>query len=73
MPPRQPEHFLEKGARDRFVEQPLPVLGEGAVIPDRIVHIQPDKPAVQQVVVDVLHELPFRADRVERLNQTGAQ
>ena len=34
---------------------------------------QPDNPAEEQVVVDLLHQLPFRADREKRLQQGRSQ
>ena len=59
--------------RDIAVEQPIPVLAEHGRIPHRIVRRQPDEPAEQQIVVELLHQLPFRAHRVERLQQQRAQ
>ena len=55
------------------VLQPLPVLGEGGRVPDRIVRRQSHEPAVQKIVVQLLHQLAFRADAVEHLQQQGAQ
>ena len=43
------------------------------MVPDGIVDAEPDEPAEQQVVVDLLHQLPLGAHRVERLQQRGAQ
>ncbi len=40
--------------------QPLAILGERRCIPHRIVRRQADEPATQQVVVQLLHQLPFR-------------
>ena len=42
-------------------------------MPDRIVGAQTDKPAEQQVVVQLLEQQPLRADPVERLQQRGQQ
>jgi hypothetical protein len=42
-------------------------------IPHRVLDAQPNKPAEQQIVVDPLNQLPFRADRIKRLQQQGAQ
>ena len=39
------------------------------MVPGRIVHPDPDEPAEQKVVFQPLHQLPFRADRIERLQQ----
>ena len=55
------------------VLQPLPILGEGGRVPDRIVRRQPDEPAIQKIVVQLFHQLAFRADAVEDLQQQGAQ
>ena len=60
-------------ARDIAVEQPVPVLAEHRRIPHRIVRREPDEPAEQQIVVELLHQLPFRAHRVERLQQQRPQ
>ena len=43
------------------------------MIPDGIVDAEPDEPAEQQIVVDLLHQLALGAHRVERLQQRGAQ
>jgi hypothetical protein len=53
--------------------QPLPVLGERRRVPDGVVRGEPNKPAIQKIIVELLHQLAFRADRVERLKQLGAQ
>jgi hypothetical protein len=39
------------------------------VVPDRIIDAEPDEPAEQQIEVEPLHQLPLRADRIERLQQ----
>ena len=41
--------------------------------PNRLVHREPNKPAEQQIVVHLLHQLAFRANRIERLQQQSAQ
>jgi len=53
--------------------QPVAVLGEGGRVPDRIVGRKPHEPAVQEIVIKLFHQLPFRADAVEHLQQQGAQ
>jgi len=55
------------------VLQPFPVLGEGGRVPDWIVRRQSNEPAIQKIVVQLLHQLAFRADAVEHLQQQGAQ
>ena len=41
--------------------------------PDRVVHAEPHEPAKQQVVIQLLHQLPLAADRVQGLQQQGPQ
>jgi hypothetical protein len=59
--------------RDIAVEQPIPVFAEYGRIPHRVVHRQPDKPAEQQIVVELLHQLPLRAHCIKRLQQQRSQ
>src|SRR6516225_115428 len=54
-------------------QQPFAVLREHRRHPDRLVDPEPDKPAVQQVIVELLHRLRLGADRVERLQQQRPQ
>jgi hypothetical protein len=54
-------------------QQPVAVLGVGRMIPDRVVDAEPDKPAKQQIVIELLHQLALGPDRVERLDQRAAQ
>jgi hypothetical protein len=67
------QHRGEKLRRHIAFEQPVAVLGERRGIPYRVLDAQPDKPAEQQIMVDPLDQLPLRADRIERLQQQGAQ
>jgi hypothetical protein len=71
--PRLGHHPIEKGARHLLAEQALPVLREHRGIPDRVVHLQAHEPAIQQVVVELFHQLPLAPDRVQHLQQQGAQ
>ncbi len=64
---------LQKLGHELLVEQPVPVLGERRRMPDRIVRVEADEPAEEQVVVQLLHEHPLRADAVDRLQQQGQQ
>jgi hypothetical protein len=43
------------------------------VIPDRVVDADADEPAEQQVELQPLHQLPLRADRIERLQEHRSQ
>ena len=54
-------------------QQAVPILGEGRRVPDRGVHRQPDEPAVEQIEVQLLHQLALAADGVEHLQQQGAE
>ncbi len=54
-------------------QQALAVFREHRGHPHRILHGQADEPAVQQVVLHLLHKLAFRAHAVEHLEQHGAQ
>jgi hypothetical protein len=51
------------------VEQALAVLGERRGVPRLVVELQADEPAEEQVVLELLDELPLAADRVEELEQ----
>ena len=53
----------------RIVEQATPVLADGRVMTDRIILFQTGKPAIQHVVVNLIHQLPLAADGVEHLQQ----
>ena len=63
------QHASEELGGDRALQQSVAVLGEHGHVLDRIVDAQPDKPAEQQVVVELLHQLPLGAHRVERPQQ----
>lgn len=39
-------------------------------VPDPRIHIEPDKPAKQQIAIHLLHQLPLSPDRKERLKQS---
>lgn len=53
--------------------EPLAVLGKDAGNPDRIVHGQANEPAIQEVVLGLLHELALRANAEEDLQEHRAQ
>ena len=54
-------------------EQAITILRETAVIPDLVIHVVANKPAIDQVVVNVLDQLSLGTNRVQGLNQAGAQ
>jgi hypothetical protein len=64
---------LQELLGDVGVEQAVPVLRVGRVVPHRIVNAETDEPAKQQVVVELLHQLALGANGVERLDQRAAQ
>ena len=49
------------------------VRAEYRLLPDRIAHLQARESAVQQVVIQLLHPLTFRADRGHRLRPARSQ
>jgi sulfur carrier protein ThiS len=63
------QHGFEELRGHVRIEQTVAVLGEGRVIPHGIVDSKPDEPAEQQIVADLLHQLPLGTHRVERLQQ----
>jgi hypothetical protein len=63
--------LLQEAAHDSRVQQTIPALGERRGVPDRIIRAEANKPAEQQVVVQLLKQQPLRADAVERLQQRG--
>ena len=71
--PRVRDHAIEERVRDVAGEQALAVLGEDGGIPDGIVHLEPDEPTEQQVIVELFHQQALAADRVQHLQQLGAQ
>src|SRR5579862_5498859 len=72
---QQPLHlWLNQNRRQELrgdlpLQQPVTVLGEGRMVPYRIVNAETDKPAEQQVKLQPLHQLAFRADAIKRLQQ----
>src|SRR4029077_10448302 len=54
-------------------EQAISIFAEHGRIPHRVVSRQSDKPTEQQIVVELLHQKPLGANRVERLQQQRAQ
>src|SRR5512132_188437 len=67
------EHGSEELRRDLAVEQPVAVLGEHGHVPHLLIDAETDKPAEQQVIVQLLHQLSLRAHGIERLQQQPPQ
>src|SRR5262245_6569546 len=65
--------FRKEPLRQILIQHPFAVLAEHRMIPYRLVHLQAHKPAKQQVVVELLHQQPFTAHRIEHLQQQGAE
>jgi hypothetical protein len=57
-------NWLVTSARHLTLQLPVPVLGEARGVPHIVLDVEPDKPAVQQVVVDPLDQLPLRTGRM---------
>jgi hypothetical protein len=57
----------------RLCELALTVLGEHRNVPYRDIQRQLDKPAEQQIIAELLHQLPLRAHRLEGLQQQRAK
>src|SRR5215208_575874 len=60
-------------ARHIRLEQSVAVLREHSRHPYRLVHPKPHEPTIEQIVVELLHQLTLRADRIERLQQQRPQ
>ena len=67
------QHFVEQRHHRIVRDQPLAVLAEYRRHPHRVIHRQSDEPAVQQVVLDLLHQLSLRTHAVEHLQQHRPQ
>jgi hypothetical protein len=63
---RKPAATSPASSRSRFA-------GERGRMPHRIIDPQPHVPAEQQVAVQLLHQQPLRADRIEGLEQERPQ
>src|ERR1039458_4037878 len=53
--------------------QSVSILREGGRVPDQVVRRKPHEPTVQEIVVQLFHQLPFRPNAVEHLEQQCAQ
>jgi len=67
------QHRGEKHSGDVARQQPVAVLAEGRRVPDHVIQVEPHKPAEEQIVVELLHQQPLAADRVEHLQQQRPQ
>lgn len=64
---------IEERRGDVASQQALTVLAERGRRPDRIVHVQADEPAEEQVVLQFFHQQPLAAHGVQHLQQQRAQ
>jgi hypothetical protein len=67
------EDPIKERGGDVTLQQPVSILAEGRGRPNRVIHPEADKPAVQHAVVNLLHQEPLAAHGIERLNQQGPQ
>ena len=70
---RMVQKFGHELGKHRAGLQPIAVLREGCRVPDRVVGRKSHEPAVQEIVVQLLHELAFRPNAVEHLKQQRTQ
>jgi hypothetical protein len=70
---RQVQNTGKELGRDITVEQPIAVLAEYVRIPNGVVGREPNQPTEQQTIVELLHQLPFRAHRLKRRQEQRAQ
>src|SRR5713226_3531425 len=67
------QHRCEEGPGHFAPQQPVAVFGEDRHVPHRVVDTQSHEPAEQEIVVELLHQQPFAAHRVQHLQQQRAQ
>jgi hypothetical protein len=67
------EHGLKEGFGNVPIEQALAVFREHGHIPDGVIHVQAHEPRERQVLVELFHQWPFAAHRVQRLHQERSQ
>ena len=71
--PRRRQNRAQQLGGDVAFQQAFAVLGKCRVIPRRIVDANADEPAKQEVELEPIHQLPLRADRIERLQEHRSQ
>src|SRR5450631_878327 len=55
------------------VEEALAVLGKHRYVPHGVVHVETNEPAVEHIVIELLHHHPLTANRIEYLQQQRSQ
>jgi hypothetical protein len=63
----------EEAARDLLIQEPIAILREDRRRPDRLVHVHPDEPPEQQVVIELLHQQALAAKGIKDLEQLRPQ
>ena len=58
-------HFVEQSLAHPMLQQPLPVLSEDAGIETGLHEVHAQKPAEEEIVIQLLAESPFTAHRVQ--------
>src|ERR1039457_311937 len=58
---------------DVTVEEALAVLGKHRYVPYGVVHVETNEPAVEHIVIELLHHHPLTANRIEYLQQQRSQ
>src|SRR5450631_2591175 len=58
---------------DVAVEEALAVLGKHRHVPYDVVHVETNEPAVEHIVIELLHHHPLTANRIEYLQQQRSQ
>src|SRR5450755_4541436 len=58
---------------DVTVEKALAVLGEHRYVPYGVVHVETNEPAVEHIIIELLHHHPLAANRIEYLQQQRSQ
>src|SRR6185312_12257263 len=66
---RQPQQRRQKLVRHLRLQQAVAVMREHGGMPDLRIHWQADKPADQQIVIDLLHQHPLGAYGEESLQR----
>jgi len=64
---------LKKALGHGLRQEPIPILREDRRCPDEFIQLQAHEPAEQDVVIELLHEQPFAAHRVEQLQELRPQ
>ena len=67
------QHGGEKALGDVAVQQPLAILRVGRRVPDLVVQREPDKPLIEQVVLELLDQLALTPNAIEHLQHAGPQ